>query len=103
MTPRYPFWPFYASIGFLFFGLLLIVLKAGIRTSLIFFIISITLLIYWIYLIIRIDLRKNKKNNNLCICNICNHKQSNICMKKKCPCCISVKDNEAIEHSNNSF
>jgi len=24
-------------------------------------------------------------------------------MKKKCPCCISVKDNEAIEHSNNSF
>jgi hypothetical protein len=100
---KYPFWPFYTSIGFLTFGFLLIVLKAGVRTSLIFFIIAIILLIYWTYLIIRIDIKNNKKNYNLCICNICNHKQSNICIKKKCPCCISAKDNEAIEHSNNPF
>lgn len=103
MANKYPFWPFYSSIGFLSFGMLLIVLRAGVRTSLIFFLLAIFFLIIWIYYIIKIDIKKNKKNNDACICSICDHKQSNICIKKKCPCCITVKDNEAIDHTNNSF
>jgi hypothetical protein len=100
---KYPFWPFYSSIGFLSFGMLLIVLRAGVRTSLIFFLLAIFFLIIWIYYIIKIDIKKNKKNKDECICSICDHKQSNICIKKKCPCCITVNDNEAIDHTNNSF
>jgi hypothetical protein len=103
VTSKYPLWPFYTSMGFISFGMLLIILRAGVRTSLIFFLLSIFFLIVWIYYIIKIDIKRNRKNEDLCICTICSHKQSDICIKKKCPCCINVKDNNVIEHSNNSF
>ncbi len=57
----------------------------------------------WTYLIVRIDIKKNKRKSQVCICAICNHEQSEICMKEKCPCCVNMKDNIVIGHSNNSL
>ena len=74
------------------------------RVSFVFFIIALFLLILWVYLIIRIDYKKNKKNKNLvCTCSICGHEQSDACIQEKCPCCISMKDNVVVGHSNNSL
>ncbi|MER5175276.1 MAG: hypothetical protein ABJB76_01145 [Candidatus Nitrosocosmicus sp.] len=103
MSIKYPFWPFYSGIGCVLFGILLIVLKVGIRISFIFFIIALFLLGIWIYFIVRIDIKKNKKKTQVCTCPICSHEQSDICIQEKCPCCISMKDNIVMGHSNNSL
>jgi len=105
LSNKYPFWPFYSGIGFALFGMLLIVLKIGIRISLIFFIIALFFLIFWVYVIIRMDLKKNKDKdkNRACTCSICSHEQADVCIQEKCPCCISMKDNIVSGHSNNSL
>jgi len=103
LSIKYPYWPFYSGIGFVVFGILLIVLKAGIRISFIFFITALFLFGIWTYLILKIDIKKNKKKGQVCLCPICNHEQSDICIKEKCPCCISMKGDVIIGHSNNSL
>ncbi len=73
------------------------------RVSFVFFIIALFLLILWVYLIIRIDYKKNKRKNPVCTCSICGHEKSDACIQEKCPCCISMKDNVVVGHSNNSL
>ncbi len=52
-------------------------------------------------MIISIDIKKNKRKSQVCICVICNHEQSEICIEEKCPCCVNMKNNVVIGHSNN--
>lgn len=34
-----------------------------------------------------------------CLCPICKHEATNLCVKRKCPCCIDMKDDSVIGHS----
>jgi hypothetical protein len=36
-----------------------------------------------------------------CICQICSHDKTLVCIKEKCKCCIIMKENKIIGHSNN--
>ncbi len=104
---RYPYWPFYGAIGFAICGVIMVAIKIGFRISFIFFLISIFLFALWIYFILRIDYgnrRKTKKDNKqgtTCICPICNHDNADNCVQQKCPCCINMKGNTVVGHSNN--
>ncbi|HEY6535771.1 MAG TPA: hypothetical protein VIY08_08275 [Candidatus Nitrosocosmicus sp.] len=103
MINKYPFWPFYSGLGFAIFGVLLIVLKSGIKLSFIFFIIALFLWIIWTYIIIRVSIKNKKNENKICECTICGHKQSDVCVKERCPCCINMKNNIVSGHSNSFY
>jgi hypothetical protein len=41
------------------------------------------------------------KSDEACVCQICKHKVSNTCLNENCACCILMKDNSVVGHSNN--
>ena len=82
------------------FGIFLLVIGSGIRVFLIFTIIGLSLIALWLYF----DARpKNQNKKKKCVCQICNHKVIKLCLQSKCPCCIAMKDNTCITHTNSSL
>jgi hypothetical protein len=64
------------------------------------------MLVLWLYLNART--KKQHKDNKAivitkqpCICVICKHEESKICLQQKCACCIIMKEDTIIGHSNN--
>ena len=89
------------------FGIFLLIIGSGIRVSLIFIVIGLSLIALWLYLDIRKEKRQKKRAyvniTQVCICLICNHKETKICLQQKCACCIIMKGDDIIEHhSDNS-
>ena len=70
--------------------------------SLVCFLCRITVPIYNLGLLILKTDRKKKLGEielQKCLCPICKHEVTNVCVKQKCPCCIDMKDNSVIGHS----
>ena len=87
------------------FGIFLLVIGSGIRVFLIFTIIGLSLIALWLYF----DARpKNQNKNRLlsneekCVCPICNHEAVRICLRHRCPCCITMKADSGAAHINSS-
>jgi hypothetical protein len=94
-------------------GVILFALRAAL-ISLVIIIIGISLFTAWLYLSTRLKASRNLpqrssiSNNQVqgelneeCICAICKHKVSSTCLNENCACCILMKDNSVIGHSNN--
>src|SRR5215217_2351766 len=81
----------------------LFILSANIRIIVIFLIMGISLSVLWLYLDERSKQPKNnfKKTSQPCICHICNHEQVKICWEQKCACCLAMKGDTVIGHTNN--
>ncbi|HET6588540.1 MAG: hypothetical protein AB7V56_05845 [Candidatus Nitrosocosmicus sp.] len=102
MSKNYPFWPFWSGIGFALFGILLVAVRVNPRVSLVFFGVGLFLFVFWVYLILKTDRKKKAKTLSLqkCLCPICKHEATDLCVKQKCPCCVEMKDNTVMGHSN---
>jgi hypothetical protein len=49
------------------------------------------------------DLSKVRTNTDLskvCMCSICNHKKSKLCIDSRCHCCIIIKEDTVVGHHN---
>lgn len=70
----------------------------------IFTIMGVSMIVLWLYLNARTKRQKNDNNTitkQPCICLICKHEKSKICLQQKCVCCIIMKGDTIIGHSNN--
>ena len=106
-------WVFAIGITMIILGVILFALRAAL-ISLVIIIIGISLFTAWLYLSTRLKESKNLPQrggtsnkqaqgelNEECICAICKHKVSSTCLNENCACCILMKDNSVIGHSNN--
>jgi hypothetical protein len=96
-------WLLIYGFGMIAFGIFLLVIGSGMRVFLIFTIIGVSLIGLWLYFNER---SKNQKmyrglpNEERCICLICNHEEVKLCLQYRCPCCITMKGDTDIFHSN---
>jgi hypothetical protein len=106
-------WIFAIGIAMILFGILLFALRAAL-ISLVTIVIGTSLFTTWLYLSTksrqeqRIPVKDGFPNDQVriksdeaCICPICKHKVSNTCLNENCACCILMKDNSVVGHSNN--
>jgi hypothetical protein len=75
-------------------------------TFFIFTIMGVSMIVLWLYLNARTKRQKNDDKNIIitkqpCICTICKHQESKICLQQKCACCIIMKEDTIIGHSSN--
>jgi hypothetical protein len=103
-----PLWILIYGLVIIAFGTFLLTIGSGIRVSLIFIVIGLSLIALWLYLDIRSKEKRQKKRayvniTQVCICLICDHKETKICLQQKCACCLIMKGNDIIgHHSDNS-
>ena len=97
-----PLWPLIYGLGIVAFSILLLALRAGIAIFLIFMTIGLAMIIFWVYYNAR-----TKQNSNMkfvakqpCTCAICSHEKANFCLEQKCACCIVVKGESIVGHTN---
>lgn len=106
-------WVFAIGITLILLGVILFALRAAL-ISLVIMIIGISLFTAWLYLSTRLKESKNLPQkgslsnrqvlgelNEECICAICKHKVSTTCLNENCACCILMKDDSVVGHSNN--
>lgn len=104
-------WVFAIGITLILLGVILFALRAAL-ISLVIMIIGISLFTTWLYLSTRLKESKNLPQkgslsnrqgelNEECICAICKHKVSTTCLNENCACCILMKDDSVVGHSNN--
>ena len=93
-------WPLIGGIAVITFSILLLTLRA-IIPSFIIMLAGISLIIYWIY-ITKTKSQEFKSNiDKRCLCSICNHTESNLCIQQKCMCCSIAKGDKVVGHTNN--
>ena len=100
-----PLWILIYGLVIIAFGIFLLTIGSGIRVFLIIIVIGLSLIALWLYL----DIRKEKQKKGVyvnitqaCICPICEHKETKICLKQKCACCIIMKGDAIIGHDSNN-
>ena len=93
-------WPLIGGIGVIGFSILLLALRA-IIPSLIIMLAGIFLIIYWMYITRAKNQKNGSKYDRKCICAICKHSESGVCIKQKCICCSIAKGDKIIGHTNN--
>jgi hypothetical protein len=106
-------WVFAIGITTILFGVILFALKAAL-VSLVIIIIGISVFTAWLYLSTRLRESRNflqrsgLSNKQIqagqdegCICPICKHKVSNTCLNENCACCVLMKNDSVVGHSNN--
>jgi hypothetical protein len=106
-------WVFAVGIAMILLGVILFSLRAAL-ISLVITIIGVSLFTAWLYLRTRIKestdhhytgglpgRQVQSELNEKCICAICKHKVSSTCLDENCACCILMKDDNVIGHSNN--
>jgi hypothetical protein len=96
-------WISILGIATLCFGIALFVLRVPVRTILVFFAIGIPLIALWLYAEEKSKQQKRvgAMTKQVCICSICKHDQADICLQKKCACCITMKGSDVLGHSIN--
>ena len=104
-----PIWILIYGLVIIAFGIFLFVIGSGIRAFLVFLVIGLSLIGLWLYLDIKKEEKHKKREvylntTQVCICTICKHKETKICLQQKCACCIIMKGDVIIgHHSNNSL
>ena len=89
-----PSWPLITGISVIAFGTILL-------ASIVFIILGVILILSWYILYTKKKLEISHKYGTDCICQICSHDKPLVCIKEKCKCCIIMKENKVIGHSNN--
>ena len=93
-------WPLIGGIAVIGFSILLLALRA-IVPSLIIMLAGIFLIIYWMFITRAKNQKNGSKYDRKCICAICKHSESSVCIKQKCICCSIAKGDKIIGHTNN--
>lgn len=93
-------WPLIVGIAIIGFSILLLTLRA-IIPAFIIMLTGVCLIIYWIYITKTKNQGTKSKYGERCICAICNHEQSSICIQQKCICCSIARGDKIIGHTNN--
>ena len=93
-------WPLIGGIVVIGFSVLLLALRA-IVPSLIIMLAGIFLIIYWMFITRAKNQKNGSKYDRKCICAICKHSESSVCIKQKCICCSIAKGDKIIGHTNN--
>lgn len=93
-------WPFIGGIAVIAFSILLLELRA-IIPSLIIMLTGISLFIYWIYITKTKSQGLESNRDKRCLCTICDHTESNLCIQQKCICCSITKGDKVVGHTNN--
>ncbi len=97
-----PVWPILTGIVLIMLAFVFFIFRSGIIVFFIFSTIGVSLILFWYYLYTK----KNKSYSDFtheCICPICNHDKAVLCVEKKCACCIIMKKDKIIGHSNTSL
>ncbi|TVP41566.1 hypothetical protein [Candidatus Nitrosocosmicus arcticus] len=95
-------WPLIGGIAVIGFSILLLTLRA-IMPSLIIMLTGISLIVYWIYIIKMKNQGTGSKYDKQCLCAICEHKESSVCIQQKCICCSIAKGDKIVGHTNNAL
>jgi hypothetical protein len=110
ITNRHPpLWILIYGLVIIAFGIFLLIIGSGIRAFLIVIVIGLSLIGLWLYLDIRKEEKQKKREvylntSQACICVICKHKETEICLQQKCACCLIMKGDVIIgHHTNNSL
>lgn len=93
-------WPLIGGIAIIAFSILLLTLRA-IVPSLIIMLAGILLIVYWIYITKTKNQGIRSKTDKRCLCAICEHTESSLCIQQKCMCCSIAKGDKIIGHTNN--
>jgi hypothetical protein len=93
-------WPLIGGIVVIAFSILLLTLRA-IVPSLIIMLTGIFLIVYWIYITKTKNQGTGPKYDRKCLCAICGHKESSVCIHQKCICCSIAKGDKIVGHTNN--
>ena len=98
-----PLWILIYGLVIIAAGIFLFMIGSGIRVFLIFLVIGLSLIGLWLYLDIRKGEKQKKREVYLntiqaCICAICKHKETKICLQEKCACCLIMKGDVIIRH-----
>lgn len=93
-------WPLIGGIAVIAFSILLLTLRA-IIPSLIIILVGIFLIIYWVYITKTKNQGIKLKIDKRCLCAICEHTESSICIQQKCICCSIAKGDNVVGHTNN--
>lgn len=93
-------WPLIGGIVIIGSSVLLLILRA-IIPSMIIMITGVFLIIYWVYITRGGNKGLGIRSGEKCMCTICNHEQSNMCIQQKCVCCSIAKGDRIVGHTNN--
>lgn len=96
-------WILALGLATLCFGISLFVLRIPIRIIGIFFALGIPLILLWLYVGNKSKQQQQieQQQQQSCVCPICKHEQTGICLNQKCACCIIIKGNKVVGHSIN--
>ena len=102
-----PLWILIYGLIIIAFSIFLLTIGSGIRVFLILIVIGLSLIALWLYLDIKKDEKQKKRGvysniTQVCICPICKHKETKICLKQKCACCLIMKGDVIIGHHSNN-
>jgi hypothetical protein len=108
-----PGWVLGLGIALIITGAILLTLRSVVF-SLILIIIRVSLFTYRLYAEARskqqshfvsefgtVPSRARGKEEAVCICSICKHKESGVCLELRCACCILMRNKQIIGHFNN--
>jgi hypothetical protein len=98
-----PLWPLLTGVATLAISAILFILKSGILVSVLFLLLGSSLMLSWYYFYNKNKYTSTKKKGSECVCPICAHNDSEICLHNKCACCIIMKNDKIIGHTNNSL
>jgi hypothetical protein len=100
-----PLWPLIYGLGIVAFSIFIFALRAGIAIFLIFMAIGIAMIIIWVYYNARTNQNGDIKfiAKQPCKCAICSHDKANLCLEQKCACCIVVKGESTVGHTNSAL
>jgi hypothetical protein len=93
-------WQLVVGIAIIGFSILLLRLRA-IVPSFIIMLVGISLIIYWIYITRNKRKGIESKTDKRCLCAICEHTESILCIQQKCVCCLISKGDKFVGHINN--
>lgn len=93
-------WPLIGGIAIIGCSIFLLTIRA-IIPSLIIMLLGISLIIYRIYITKTKNQSIKSKIDKKCICAICDHTESSVCIQHSCMCCSIVKGDKVVGHTNN--
>src|SRR6187200_3156736 len=101
-SSRTPLWPLIYGLVIIGFSAFLLAVRAAISIFLIFMIIGLGLIIFWVFYSPRTEQKSDLKllTKQACRCAICNHEKASFCLEQRCPCCIVVKGESTVGHTD---
>ena len=87
------------------FAIALLVLRVNIRTLAFLFGVGVSAATLWLYLDTRYfsQPKQTFSPTQPCVCAVCKHEHTDMCLQNKCACCLLTKGEKVIGHSNNAL